>query len=77
MSLAVGEAHGNDAPGTFSTPQGLNLVCCRDKRFDPSRDGNPRGWHPHPWVSPAANDSVPLRGTRSRPKAAAPMPDGV
>ena len=43
MSLAVGETHGNDAPDKFTTPQGLNLVCRRNKRFDPSRVGNPLG----------------------------------
>ncbi len=72
MSLAVGETHGNDAPDKISTPHGLNLVCRRNKGCDPSGVRNPRGWRPHPWVSPTANDSFPLRGTWLRSKAALP-----
>ncbi len=71
MSLAVGETHGIDAPDKFPTPQGLNFVCRRDKLFDPFGVGNPMGGHADPWVSPTANDSFPLRGTRLRSKSAA------
>ena len=70
MSLAVGETHGNDAPDKFPTPQGLNFVCRRDKGFDPFGVGNLWVGNAHPRVSPTANDSFPLRGTRLRPKPA-------
>ncbi len=70
MSLAVGETHGKGAPDKLPTPHGLNAVCHRYKGFDPFGVENPRGWRPDPWVSPTANDSIPLRGTRLRSKAA-------
>ena len=67
MSLAVGETHGNDAPEELPARKGLNVVGRRVGRegVRPLR-GRQAFCDRDPWVSPTANDIVPLRGTRQQ-----------
>ena len=63
MSLAVGETHGNDVPQRIANPEGVEFGLAPVAGFDPfGVDGNLLGGL-YPWVSPTANDIVPLRGT--------------
>jgi hypothetical protein len=70
MSLAVGETHGKGVSDELPAPRGVE---CIGPRFDGEEHSTFSGSvtllleGPYPWVSPTANDSVPLRGTHECP----------
>ena len=63
MSLAVGETHGTNRPEELPTPKGLNRVLRRGREEVRPFQGRGDSGTTVPWVSPTANDIVPLQGT--------------